>query len=274
MKAIKIAILFVFASLITGCIDVDINVKVKSDGSGIIEEKIIIGNKFIDVMKEMASQMGGSTEDLENIGGIDEVKLKAEAADFGEGVRFVRAEEINNSGGKGYLAIYEFDDITKIRIDEDPMSKMPDETQMMAPQGEDSGEDDVSFSFTKGDVSTLQITLREKDEDFDMDTESDEDEGSDEISGDDKKVLEILKDMKIAITLEIDGTIVEENASFIDGNKITILQMDFGKLIENKDELNKFLKTKPESFEEMKEIMENIDGIKIETNKQLTVKFK
>ena len=46
--------------------------------------------------------------------------------------------------------------------------------------------------------------------------------------------------MRIRVALNIDGTILETNATYRDKNQITLLDLQFGKILENKAAFEKF----------------------------------
>ena len=80
--------------------------------------------------------------------------------------------------------------------------------------------------------------------------------------------------MTMIISLEFNGEIVETNASFVDGSKVTMLDIDFSEILKNKESLELFKKNPPDNLDEMKAIVENIPGMKVEFQKPVIVKFK
>ena len=87
------------------------------------------------------------------------------------------------------------------------------------------------------------------------------------------QLKQILKDLKMTLSLEINGKIEETNATFVDGSKITLFEIDFGKLIDNPEKFKEFTKVHPNSLDELKKIVKGIPGIKIEINEPMMVKF-
>ena len=80
--------------------------------------------------------------------------------------------------------------------------------------------------------------------------------------------------MSITISLVFNGDIVETNATFVDGSKVTMLDIDFSELLKNKNSLELLKKHPPKNLDEMKEIVKNVPGIKLELQKPVIVKFK
>jgi hypothetical protein len=78
----------------------------------------------------------------------------------------------------------------------------------------------------------------------------------------------------MTISLEFNGEIVETNASYVDDSKVTMLDIDFSEILKNKESLELFKKNPPDNLDEMKAIVENIPGMKVEFKKPVIVKFK
>ena len=70
--------------------------------------------------------------------------------------------------------------------------------------------------------------------------------------------------MTMTISLELNGEIVETNASYVDDTKITMLEIDFSEILKNKETLELFKRNPPDNLDEMKAIVENIPGMKVD----------
>ncbi|MCK7522007.1 MAG: hypothetical protein MZV64_32170 [Ignavibacteriales bacterium] len=93
-------------------------------------------------------------------------------------------------------------------------------------------------------------------------------------SADVEKMIKVMKDMRAKIEIKIDGKITNTNATHVDGNTITLFDIDFGKLISDADKLEQFKKFNPDSFEEVKKLVKDIPGIKVELNKEVFIEFE
>ena len=85
---------------------------------------------------------------------------------------------------------------------------------------------------------------------------------------------QMFKGMRIAIAIEVEGAIVETNATHRKGSRVTLMEMDFDKLLENQEKFKLFAESKPETFEETKALMKDLPGIKVEMNPEVQIKFK
>ena len=89
-----------------------------------------------------------------------------------------------------------------------------------------------------------------------------------------ENMVKFMKDMKAKVEIKIDGKIVNTNATHVDGNTITLFDIDFGQLLSDKEKLEQFKKFNPDSFEEVKKLVKDIPGIKVELNKEVFVEFE
>ena len=259
-----------FLSLIffSGCIEFNMKVKLNPDGSGTITEEVLFSQKFVQMM-ESFSQMGDSDSEVFNM--FDPDDLKEKAKDFGEGVELVKSEKLERKKMTGYSAVYRFRDINKLKVEDNPASKMPED---IPGQEETGNEPPYTFTFKKGNPATLQIHFNPGEEenlDIEDENESESDTENDMMF---QQMKEMMSDMKTSIVLEIGGKIIKTNATYVDDNKITLVDLNFGAIFDEPGKLEEFKKMKPKSFHEAKEYLSGIPGIKIEFNKELEVKFK
>ncbi len=267
MKLIKLTILlFIPVILFSGCLKVNSNVIINKDGSGILEEHVLMSDMVISMMNEFMSSFQDSTSAPEEFKLFKEDELKAKASEYGEGMKYVSGEEIKIDGWQGYKAIYSFEDLNKIKMDTDPNTKIEN------PQDDGQETEYFSFKFIPGDIAELIIdrpalSSEKKDEKISVETETENQELDDNF-------IKMMDGMTMTISLEFNGEIVETNASYVDDSKVTMLDIDFSELLKNKESLELFKKNPPDNLDEMKTIVENIPGMKVEFQKPVIVKFK
>ena len=258
MKSVRnLTLLLSILVLLSGCFQVHRTIILKKDGSGTIEEKFLITT-------EMGKNMGGqSLHDVE--------KLKADAVTFGENVSYVSSEEIEENGLKGYKAVYAFDDITKLTLETNLAAKAMQGTGMPAEK------EFLAFDFNKGKISQLTIILPPVEEEP-KGEEYIEAAGEPLSEEDQQQAIEMVKamyaGMKLSFNIKFDGKITNSNATYRDGNVVTISEMDFDEMMTNEEYLKIFSSSDNVSEEEMKDKMQNAPGFKNEMNEKVTVKFK
>jgi hypothetical protein len=89
-----------------------------------------------------------------------------------------------------------------------------------------------------------------------------------------KELIEMFMGMKMILALEINGEIVETNATHRDGSRITIVEMDLARFGKSIPELEKLKELNLNSVEEAKELLKDIPGMKMDMNRSLKVVFK
>jgi hypothetical protein len=273
---LKVSTLSFFAILFTGCIEMHTVITVKKDGSGLVEENIFIGKAIIDMFKEFAAAFADSTQPQQEFNMFEEDKIKAKTSDYGEGVEFVSMKTIKTDEKEGYTAIYKFKDINKIKVNQDPSNEIP----MAEPkENADPASELVYFKFIKGKPNKIIFTLpdeKKKDDTTNVNTSEIEtaDVNAEADTADIENMIKFMKDMKAKVEIRIDGKIVNTNATHVDGNTVTLFDIDFGQLLSDADKLEQFKKFNPDSFEEVKKFVKDIPGIKVELNKEVFMEFE
>lgn len=266
-------ILFVVLFLI-GCIDVEYKMNLKPDGSGTIVETVYMNTAMVQMIQGFMA-MGGDSTKQEEFSLLDEVELRKEAMELGEGVKYISGEELKDNGREGYRAIYEFEDVNKIKMDQDVSDKAPS----MGGENEETPEDDITFKFTKGSPATLIIYMPDEDDEIQIEeetkVEAEDTEFMDEVDEEwTEEMKKMMSGFRISIQIEVDGDIVETNATHVDGSTITLMEMSFDELLENPEQFKKLKNLDDASYEESRELLKDIPGIKFETNEKVEVVFE
>jgi hypothetical protein len=273
LKSIALLSVGIFVS---GCIEMHTVITVKKDGSGLVEENIFIGKAIINMFKEFAEAFADSTQPQQEFNMFEEDKIKAKTSDYGEGVEFVSMKSIKTDEKEGYTAIYKFKDINKIKVNQDPSDEMP----MAEPKEDaDPASQLVYFKFIKGSPNKIIFTLpdeKKKDDTTNVNTSEIEttETNAEADTADFENMVKFMKDMKAKVEIKIDGEIVNTNATHVEGNTVTLFDIDFGQLLSDADKLEQFKKFNPDSFEEVKKLVKDIPGIKVELNKEVFIEFE
>jgi len=273
------------ALMIGGCVQTEIVLKIKPDGTGTIEETVLMNQMVMTQMGAMFSQMGdGELEISGEPGGMpelfDEEKLKERALKMGEGVRYVSGKPVQNDQFSGYKAVYAFSDINTLQIDENPGSRMPmDMPGEEAGMDMNSGEEWLRFQFVKGHPARLVIRRPESDEVIEQEVEEAESEADESMeTGDMEGMGDMMgmffKDMKMRIVIDVQGQIVKTNATHREGSEITLMELDFGKIMENPEKFQQLSRAKPKTMAETAEMVRDIPGIKVDMNEQMEIVFQ
>ncbi|MBK7229809.1 MAG: hypothetical protein IPH97_13300 [Ignavibacteriales bacterium] len=274
MKKVKFILAgFLLTTLFGGCLQVDTKVNVNKDGSGTIEETVLMKDAVIQMFKEFAVMFDSTkSEDFQM---FKEDELKTKAVNYGEGVEYVSGEKFSIEGYEGYKVVYSFKDINKIKLSPSPDDKVPFGDDMGAEVSKEKAVDDyLKFNFTKGNPSTLVINFPKPQAEVDSvleDNEAVQDSAFNEDMND--KLTEMFDGLKMKLVINLNDDIDETDASFVDGNQVTVMQVDFSEILKHKDVMDKLQKSKPETMEQFKEAVGDIEGIKVEFKDKITIKF-
>jgi hypothetical protein len=266
-----------------GCLQIEQIVTVNPDGSGTVTETILVSKAFVDSMKKMteglSGALGGSPEETakDSKGGFDlfdEKKLSAKASEMGEGVTFVSAQKISNEKGEGAVATYAFKDINQLVLDQNPGSAMPQGPGGGPQPAADGEKQPLKFVFTKGKPSKLVIHAGADAAKTEASpaASSDSTDASDALGM--QMAQQMFKDMKMTIRIKANGKITKTDAEYVDGATVTLVEMDFNKVLANPEKLKAMVKSEPKTPAEAKELLKGIDGLKIEGKREFAIEFQ
>ncbi len=262
MKNLNLFFIAILSIIIfSGCLKVNTKVNFNKDGSGTVEETVLMSDAVVALMKEFMSSFQDSTTTSEEFKLFKENELIEKSIEYGEGVEYVSGEEIKIDGWEGYKAVYSFDDINQVTLSTDPNEKIE--------SGTTEKKEHFTFTFTPGAVSELIITRPDIiPEDLDMDSEVES-----ENTQLDDQIIKLMDGMQVKISLEFEEDVVETNAQYVDGSEVILFDIDFGKLLKNKQSLELLKNDPPKSLDDMKAMMEIVPEIKIDLQKQIKIKI-
>ena len=293
------AMYMLMAAFLSGCIQDTIVIHVKPDGSGTIEETSLLSNNMVDLMESIAGSMAGpgkeegvqDNKDATKGSSRKEAKqtrddviakmlkdAEKRADTFGATVKFISAKPVRTDTASGYNAVYAFQDISQVRVNQNPNDKMDGQK---AQKSDSPKEEYLLFKFTKGPPAKLVVTLpTEKETAGDKSSAQEsgkavEGKSNKEASAQAPEMMKnIFQDMKLNISLQFEGTILKTNAAYRDGSTVTLIEMDFGKIISNATLFMQMLAVNPQSVGETKALLKDVEGLKFETSNPVTVEFK
>jgi len=277
--------------LCSGCGVFTSVLKIHPDGSGTIVQTTKLNAMATQLMTSMAT-MGDSTNQQADSSSrlFTKKKVRARAARFGEGVRFVRMERLDERGGKGYRAVYAFDDVRTVRL----MPKRQMDLGNDGPGEKASGEKtahagtktSITFDFTPGPAATLTMHLGGPADpgDFVEMNRGGENAPGENASGDTSNTAGqmrmarmMLQDAKMGVAVEPQGTLVETNAAHRSENgRVTLMELNFSELMADPQAFERFMKARDRDLtgEETQKMIRALPGVRVETQETVTMRFK
>lgn len=268
MPSLRVLLAVVTSVALTGCINSTTLIKLNADGSGTVEQTTLMKVAALKAMVPGADpQMDGT--------GVNKADLERTAARMGKGVRLVSAEPTKGAGGfEGSKAIFAFDDINQIQVSMGPNMSGGNNGRVSA---EPTADDPVRFTLTRaGGTSTLAIAFVDKPAASGAPA-GDKPEGMPDLTN--PMMMSMLKSMfagfKLNVDLAVMGAIVTTNAEYVNGSRLTLLEMDMDAILADETQLKTLTdKLGPEaSLTALKPYLKGIKGIKID-GPTINVQFK
>jgi hypothetical protein len=269
MPRVQFALILSLSTVLTGCLQSGTLVKVKPDGSGTIEQTMLVN---LQTFKGLMGAMGGQAKDVGS-GVLNDADFKRAAERMG--VTPVSLTPLKEGAFEGAKAIFAFEDITKVRVDQDP--NLSGSTRG-AVGGPSSSSSPIRFGLTRqGGASTLTIAFDEKQADA---AAAKMPAGGGGPGGElDPAMLQMIKTMfqgfRIGIDLEVEGKILKTNADYVNGSRITLLEVDVANLFEDEAKL-KALQSKigpGASISALRPYLNDLKGVKI-NNPNITIEYR
>lgn len=264
MNVFRCGVVAILAAVLSGCINSTSLVKVKPDGSGTIEQTTMVN---LAALKGLMAGMGGG-QVKESPGVMNEAEFKRTAERMG--VKPVSLTPITDGGFEGAKAVFAFDDISKIRLDQDP--------QMSAGglSASSRGSNPIKFAFTRtGGTSVLTLTVDEKA----ASAATEKVQSAPSLEQVDPAIMQMVKTMfdgfRIVIDLEVDGKIVKTNADYVNGSRVTLMEIEAAGIFQDEAKLRALQpKIRPgASLSELRPYLKEIKGVKI-NHPTVTIEYR
>jgi len=273
--------------LLAGCFQVSTVVRVNPDGSGTVVETMLLSKKMISQMNEMMQGFAGeNAAKPKPIELFEPAKLKAESVKMGAGGSYMSGEKSATVEYTGYTATYAFMDINKLKLNQKSDESAGGPLLKWKRIGRDGAfwppvppADSSLFWFSKGPPATLTVdqpkdtTPVKAAEVPEKDAESPQAGKGVMTDEEAKQLVEMFMGMKMVLAIEVNGSIVETNATHRDGSRITIVDLDLAKFGSSLPQMEKLKRLQGSSLADAKEMMKDFPGMKVDLNDRLNVLF-
>jgi hypothetical protein len=289
-RAISLLLVGIFSLAFTSCVRTSTVVRVKKDGTGSIVSRYYFSPQMLAMIKQLEG-LGGAIEgaggggpDLGLIGEMaspDEESLRKDSANYGEEVRYAKHEPgKDDEGWEGYVVTYEFDDIRKVRIDQ---NSVPGKAREFV---ESSGEEikaneggSLTFALEE-DILTVKTSFAKAGLEGMIDDEQlkQAKEMGMTPSQSMKMAAGMAEGMRAGVFLRADSGIAETTAAHVAGDLIILSDADVAKIMNDPD-FGDFIDKaavdpKIVTVDSVKELFGKLEGMTVETADEITVKLK
>jgi hypothetical protein len=269
-------------------------VKVKKDGSGSIVARYYFSPEMLTMIEQLGALGGvlGGAEGapaargpdlglIRELATPDEESLRADAAGFGEGVRYAGHEPGKDTDGwEGYTVVYDFDDIRKVCIDQ---RSVPGKAKdFVESAGEELKADEggaLSFALV-GDVLTVKSTFAKDGMEGLVDQKQMDQAKEMGMTPSEamKMAAGMAGGMRIGYFLRTENGIIETNADHVTGDLIILSDADIAKVLLDPD-LAAFIDkaaadpnaVTPDAY---KDLLKKLEAMTVESKDEITVKLK
>ena len=243
------------AVVLSGCFYVDSVLTVRPDGSATLRDEVTFSGMALLALAE-------DEETGEAPFGEDD--LAERAATLGAGVRLASFERRED----GFVAVYDVDDVRQLQY------ATP---EVLGDEGDGSGPEgvDLSFAFDGGDPATLRVLVPKPEPDKPaepVDTTAVD-------PAEQARMLTMMRsffaDARVTVAVEVEGEIVETNAAYVDGPRVTVFDLPFTALFDvmeaNPDMMSGAAPPDPAAlFDQMREV----EGVRLERPGTVRVRFR
>lgn len=271
-KIMGLVALLLMSCGLAGCFQVEQVITLSPDGSGTVEETLMVSRKIVESMGalaggQVAEGSGKSGKREQSFFKDDEIKKKAKG--FGPDVRFVRMERLANRQFEGYRAVYSFSNINSLHIDQGSPG-MPGQMG----QGSELAQKGTEFVFTPGKTARLVVKTQKKNvsagEDLSEPPVPAGESGAEELA----MVRQMFEGLRISTSLVINGKVIDSNATHRTDSTIILTEVDFGKILDKPELLAKMAAIQPGDQAEAMEMIKKLPGMKIDMNDELRISFR
>ncbi len=272
MRIAKTTVVLVLALSSAACLNWSTDLTVRPDGSGTIQQTTTMTAEAMAQMSQLASTfgaLGGGNKSTKPPELFTEADARAAATKLGDGVTYVSSERIKTKDAEGIRAIYGFTDITKVRLNEKPSAPVAAQGAM-AVGG--SAPEDIHFRFARQPGGTSVVTLVFPELTADQVKKVQAAEAKQTIDPQAMSMVRMaLKGLRISIVLQVAGRIVKTNSPYVQGSKVTLLEMNFDDLLADETLLAKLQGI--DSLEQAKAILKGVKGFKFNFDREVAVEF-
>jgi hypothetical protein len=237
---------------------------VKADGSGTIEQRTLVSDAAMDQLRAFTILGGGNAGDVDP---VSEDQARSLATAIGPGVTYVSSSPIKGDRATGREAVYAFTDVTQLRISEQP--QMPAGVNLRG-QGINVAGEPITFALSTepSGNSVLRILVPQL--------------GALSLGAANRPIsvpspeqIEMFKQLlagaRLSVALEPNGTLVKTSSPYVDGPRVTLIDIDIDQAAKDTAALAKLQSVT--TLEEAKAVIAGVPGLKLNLDPEITVEF-
>jgi hypothetical protein len=264
MRYVRAFLLVAAAAGCGGCFQMGTVVHVKGDASGTIDQRLVFSQAALAQLKQFAMLGGGKTFDP-----VSEEQARADAAKLGPGVTLASSSVVSDDAGQGRASVYRFADINQLRVNQQPGA--PGGVSVKA-EGMDTLGPAITFALTHLANGNALMTIAVPQPKL---ISAGMTQGTVAGNAPSAEQISMLKDIfsgaRVTIAVEPIGTLVKTSSAFVDGPRVTLLDINLDQLLKDETLLPRMQAAK--TADDMKAILKDAPGLKINLDREITIEF-
>jgi hypothetical protein len=261
MGSWKLASIVFVAVTCPACFQMTSVMKLKGDGSGTIDHRMLFTRQALAQLKQFAA-LGGGTQGLDP---TSEQQARDMAAALGPGVTYVSSEAVSTPIGEGRDAVYAFGDVNQLRVATQPA---PPGGASIHAGGLSTPGDTLTFSFSReaNGNAVLHINVPQS---------SLVNALSSNAAAPQQKQMSMIKSLlagaRLLLAVEPDGALVRTNSGYVDGPRVTLIEVDLDRVLTDEALVARLqAATTPD---EIRAAIKDVPGLKLTLEPEITVEF-
>jgi hypothetical protein len=258
-----LALLVLGALSCGGCFESTTILRVKSDGSGTLQQRTIVKQAALAQLRTFAA-LGGGRATLDP---LSEDQARQLAASLGPGVTYVSSTPINDAEGQGRDATYAFTDVSQLRVSEQPQA--PGGVTVRT-QGLSTDSPTITLSLTHEPNGNAVLHIFVPPPAIFA--------GPNGSGGVNPAVFEQLQGMKavlagahLLLAAEPQGSLVRTSSPWVVGQRVTLLEVDLDRVLGDEMFLARLQAAR--TPDEVRAVLKDAPGLKINLDPEITVEF-
>jgi len=249
----------------TGCFQWTTVVHLNGDGSGTIDHSMLITKAALAQIRQLSALGGGRGGQSIDFASEEQARKMAES--LGPGVTYVSSEPINTPAAEGRAAKYAFTDINTLRIGTQPDAPagISVKTQTFSTQ---NGTITCAFARDPNGNGVLKINFPELNLQSALGNANTGDAG---ITQQLAMVRTLLAGARILIGVEPNGQLVKTTSPFVDGPRVTLLDVNLDQVLANEALIAKVQSAK--TPDETKAALTGAPGLRIVLDREVAIEF-
>lgn len=235
---------------------------VNGDGSGTIDQRLTFTTAALAQLKTFAVLDGANGKPFDP---VSEDQARAFAARIGPGVAYVSSTPIDDASGQGRATVYSFPDINALRIDAQPPPPAGMHAEVLSADAAGMG---VTFALSRANDGNATLRIGVPQPSF---RGLSMQPGASASSPEQLAMMRrMLAGARVTIAVEPAGAIVKTSSPYVDGQRVTLLDLDLDLLL--KDDVLTRMRA-AQTPDALRAIMKDVPGLKLNLDREITIEF-